>query len=74
MTILSKSKLKKKKIDIDLSGPHGNAYWLMAQAKVLCEQLGVDFTRIEAEMKSGNYENLIFVFEREFGKYVNLYR
>lgn len=65
---------KRKKIIIDLTSPEGNAYSMMLQAKSLCKQLGIDHKPILKEMKSGDYENLINVFEREFGDYVDLYR
>jgi len=74
--ILSISKLRnrKTKIEIDLTGPHGNAYFLMAQGISLCDQLGKDFEPIRKRMMEGDYENLLKVFDAEFGEYVNLYR
>jgi hypothetical protein len=62
------------KPEIDLSGPQGNAYYLLGQAQKFCRQLGVDSRSILKEMKSGDYENLIEVFDREFGEYVDLIR
>lgn len=62
------------KQEIDLSGPEGNAFWLIGKAHQFCRQLEVDFTPIEQEMMSGDYENLIKVFDREFGRYVDLVR
>lgn len=61
-------------IEIDLTGPDGNAFVLMAYAKRFAEQLGLDATSIIANMKSGDYEHLIDVFEQYFGEYVILYR
>jgi hypothetical protein len=60
--------------EIDLTGPEGNAFALMAHAKRFAEQLELDGGAIIAEMKGGDYENLIKVFERHFGEYVILYR
>jgi hypothetical protein len=59
---------------IDLTGPQGNAFFLMGQAGQYARQLGLDGDMIIAEMKSGNYENLVQVFDRYFGDYVILER
>lgn len=66
--------LKRGKMIIDLTGPQGNAFCLLGIAKELCRQLNKDFVPIEKEMTSGDYENLINVFDREFGEYVDLYK
>lgn len=72
MTI--KEKPKHRKQVIDLSGPEGNAYYLLGLAKKYANQLGKDDEAIINEMKSGDYENLITVFDREFGDYIDLER
>jgi hypothetical protein len=59
---------------IDLTGPQGNAFFLMGQASRYARQLGLDGDAIIAEMKSSNYENLVQVFDRHFGNYVILER
>jgi hypothetical protein len=59
---------------IDLTGPDGNAYYLMAQAQRLSRQLGLDSTMILDQMRSGDYENLVQVFDRYFGDYIILER
>jgi hypothetical protein len=59
---------------IDLSGPQGNAFFLMGQAGRYAGQLGLDSDTIINEMKSGDYENLVQVFDRYFGDYVILER
>ena len=59
---------------IDLTGPDGNAYFLMGRAGQYARRLGLDGDMIIAEMKSGNYENLVQVFDRYFGDYVILER
>jgi len=59
-------------IVIDLTGPDGNAFVLLGKAKQLARQLGLDGNAITNEMMSGDYENLIEVFDREFGDFVIL--
>jgi phage/plasmid primase-like uncharacterized protein len=59
---------------IDLTGPQGNAFFLMGQAGQYALQLGLDGDAIITEMKSGNYENLVQVFDRYFGDHVILER
>ena len=59
---------------IDLTGPEGNAFSLMANATNLAKQLGFDKSEILKEMQSGDYENLISVFDKYFGDYVILER
>ena len=66
--------LSKRKIEIDLTGPEGNAYYLMGCAKDYAGQLGRDADAIIKRMKSGNYENLVAVFDEEFGEFITLYR
>ena len=61
-------------IIIDLTGPQGNAYFLLGTASNLAKQLGLDGTKILSEMKSGDYENLLQVFDKYFREYVTLYR
>jgi len=61
-------------IVIDLTGPDGNAFVLLGKAKQLARQLGLDGNAITNEMMSGDYENLIEVFDREFGNFVILER
>jgi hypothetical protein len=69
-----KSIKEKRKIEIDLTGPEGNAFCLLRIAQNLSKQLGKDSKKITDEMKSKDYENLIKVFDREFGDFVILYR
>ena len=59
---------------IDLTGPQGNAFFLLGQAERYARNLALDSDSIIAEMKSGNYENLVQVFDRYFGEYVILER
>ena len=59
---------------IDLTGPEGNAFFLMGRAHRFARDLGLDGDAIITEMKSGNYENIVQVFDRYFGDYVILER
>ncbi len=73
MTIKSKDEMSKT-LEIDLTGPEGNAFCLMAHAKSLARQLGKDSKPIIEKMMSGDYDHLVEVFDNEFGEYVNIYR
>lgn len=59
-------------IVIDLTGPDGNAFALMAYARRFAKQLGIDSNKVIGEMMSGDYQNLISVFDGYFGDYVIL--
>jgi hypothetical protein len=59
---------------IDLTGPGGNAYYLLAHATRISRQLGLDSETILDQMRAGDYENLVQVFDRYFGDYVILER
>lgn len=59
---------------IDLTGPDGNAYALMGYALRFAQQLDLDGTQVRQEMLSGDYENLLSVFDKYFGDYVTLER
>ena len=64
-------------IEIDLNGPKGNAFYLLALAQDLSKKLGHDKARTERileEMKLFNYECLLNTFDREFGTLVTLWR
>ena len=69
----------KGKISIDLSGPEGNAFAIMGLATRLCKQLKdvdpekYDIERILEEMMSGDYKNLVNLFEEYFGDFVDIY-
>jgi hypothetical protein len=68
------NKKKAMTLEIDLTGPDGNAYALMAYARRLSKQLEMDGDEIISEMMSSDYENLIRVFDKNFGSFVTLYR
>ena len=69
-----KQKVKNSAIEVDLTGPQGNAFYLIGLAQNLSKQLGFNSKEIVDEMKSGDYENLIRVFDSNFGSIVTLYR
>jgi hypothetical protein len=69
-----KSKIEKSGIEIDLTGPDGNAFVLIGTAGNLAKQLGLDSKAIREEMMAGDYENLVNVFDKHFGDFVTLYR
>ena len=72
--MIRKKKKHKGPIVIDLTGPDGNAYALMAYAKRFATQLGYDHKMIIGKMTSGDYEHLLEVFDSYFGKFVILER
>lgn len=74
MSIKPRNQLPDDKIRIDLTGPQGNAFYLLGMATKLAPKLGKDPKPILDRMESGNYENLIRVFDKEFGEFVDLYR
>ena len=47
---------RKGPIVIDLTGPQGNAYFLLGTAKNLAKQLDFNANEITNEMMSGNYD------------------
>lgn len=73
MAIRPKSE-KEKKLEIDLTGPQGNVFFLIATARSLAKELGKDPEKIADEMMSSDYENAVQVFDREFGEFVTLWR
>ena len=69
-----KSKQEKTGIKIDLTGPDGNAFFLLGTANNLAKQLGLDKNSIREEMMKGDYEHLVNTFDKHFGQFVTLYR
>jgi hypothetical protein len=65
---------KKLGIEIDLTGRDGNAFFLLATAGKLAQQLGLDKKVIREEMMAGNYEHLVNTFDKHFGNFVTLYK
>ena len=69
-----RDKKDSNEIVIDLTGPKGNAFYLLGQAKSFAKQLNLDSDDILERMQSGDYENLVKVFDEEFGHFVILER
>ena len=69
-----RDKQQQSEIVIDLTGPDGNAFALMGMAKRYANQLGLDAELIINDMKSGDYEHLVQVFDDAFGEFVILER
>ena len=67
-----RDKQPQSEIVIDLTGPDGNAFVLMGMASKFARQLGIDKDEVINKMKSGDYENLIKVFDDYFGDFVIL--
>ena len=70
MAIELKPKLDKMYIDLD--GPEGNAFALMGYAHQLSRSFQLDGNTIIDEMKSGDYLNVLKVFDDNFGDFVVL--
>ena len=65
------------KIEIDLSGPDGNAFVLLKLASNLCRRFGYSEEKRERvldEMRLTDYEGLLYTLDREFGDYIILWR
>ena len=63
-------------IEIDLSGPEGNAFVLLGYASRLGKRM-YGYEKTEAildEMRLSTYELLILTFDKYFGEVVTLYR
>ena len=74
MAILTKQPRKQV---IDLTGPQGNAYYLIGAAMGLMKNL--EYTSDESEavlekMRGSDYENLIETFDEHFGSIIDLER
>lgn len=65
---------QQREIVIDLTGPEGNAYCLLAYAEKFGTQLDLEVEPILVDMKSGDYEHLLQVFDSHFGHFVILER
>ena len=69
-----RKKRAKEELTIDLTGPNGNAYFLRGTASKVAKQIGLDESAILEEMKAGDYENLVKVFDKYFGNIFTLLR
>ncbi len=72
-----REKQPQSEIIIDLTGPDGNAYALMGYANRFAKQLGYTPQQrgdLTTEMMGSDYENLLEVFDKNFGDFVILER
>lgn len=64
-----------KKPIIDLSGPKGNAFYLLGLAKKMGKQFGWETSDIDSmldNLKSKDYKHLVLSFDEYFGEVVDL--
>jgi hypothetical protein len=59
---------------MDLTGPDGNAFVLLGNAKRWASQLSLDWDAIHTDATSDDYDHLVDVMEDHFGEYVTFYR
>lgn len=73
--IKNASEIPQRGIEIDLTGPEGNVFFLLGTAERLAKKLGFDADAITAEMEAkGDYDELVNVFDKYFGAFVTIYR
>ena len=63
------------RIVIDLTGPQGNAFFMIGQARSCAKQLGYskeDTEQLLDDMQSSDYDHLIETFDKHFGDYITL--
>jgi len=72
--IKSKNQKPTSPIEVDLTGPEGNAFVLIGYAGKWAKQLGLDSNAIQKDMMSGDYEHLLSVLEKHFGNHIVMYR
>ena len=72
MSILKKDTIKKQVID--LTGPQGNAFYLLGVAMKLSKDIGLDLAAVLDDLKGGDYEHLITRFDYHFGFIFDLER
>jgi len=74
MTIKLKKDMPYRKVEVDLTGPEGNAFVLLGMAKGWAKDLGLDWKPIQQDAMIGDYEHLLEVFEKHFGTIFTLLR
>ena len=75
--IKCRSELESRKIEIDLTGPEGNAFYLLGLVDTLGKQLNIPLkirSDIKQLMMTGSYDELLKTFDIWFGDYVVLYK
>lgn len=58
--------------NINVSGPQGNAFYILGRAKHYAKLKGLDWPAIQKDMMSGDYAHLLDVFEKHFSDEVRL--
>ena len=68
-------------IEIDLTGPDGNVFYLLGMAKKLTRTLNdrseneyISWDEIKEDMMSDDYDHAVEVFEEHFGHIVIMYK
>lgn len=77
MAITTKPMPGSEMIHVDLSGPDGNAFSLIALGQKLAKQLHYqpeERAELTTEMMGGDYDNLLGVFDKHFGAFVTLHK
>jgi hypothetical protein len=80
MSIVSIKKKPKGKIEIDLTGPDGNAFVLIGKAIQYAKRLNreananINIEEMKKVMMQSDYDNLINTFDEYFGEYITLYK
>ena len=64
MAILKKNLVRKQVID--LTGPQGNAFYLLGVAMKLSKDIGLDLEAVLDDLRGGDYEHLITRFDYHF--------
>lgn len=79
--IRSADELETRGLEIDLTGPDGNVFYLMGVARKLVKTLNkrrdgnyLDEKEIINDMMSSDYDHAVEVFDKHFGHIVTLYR
>lgn len=75
--ITSKDTKVEKRIEIDLTGSEGNAFYLLGLAADLARKLGYSpkaIGEMTNEMIRGDYEHLIQTLDEYFGEMIIMYR
>ena len=72
MAILKKNLVRKQVID--LTGPQGNAFYLLGVAMKLSKDIGLDLDAVLEDLRGGDYEHLITRFDYHFGMIIDLER
>ena len=72
--IKEKKERVNRQIEIDLTGPEGNVFFLIGTGVKWCKEIGLDPVEFREKMMSSDYENAVQTFEDYFGDFVILYR